>query len=238
MKMEGNTQKTILKYRGHSSFEYILPSGKNILIDPYKNSLFSKWFLRKFPKTKTDTLLISHPHFDHSAIERTEGSSEMFDTEIIKEMDGCKIYAIKGHHARPVKYSWWSLLFFGHKNLIFIIETNGVRICHWGDNDANLHENLLRKLGNIDVLLLPVDESEHLLRLKEVETITKKLSPKVVVPTHYLIPELTSPKSTLKTINNWLKQKTNVKYIPKEGIKISKNIFPSEQEIWVFQPIL
>lgn len=230
--------KTILKYRGHSSFEYILPSGKIILIDPYKNSLFSKWFLRIFPKTKTDILLISHPHFDHSAIERIEGNPEIFDTETIKEMAGCKIYAIKGHHARPTKYSWWFLLFFGHKNLIFIIETNGVRVCHWGDNDADLHENLLQKFGNIDVLLLPVDESEHLLTLKEVEMIAEKLSPKVIVPTHYLIPELTSPKSTLKTIDNWLKQKTNVKYISQEGIEISKDILPSSQEVWVFQPIL
>lgn len=231
------TPKTILKYRGHSSFEYILPSGKSILIDPYKNSLFSKWFLKQFPKTKTDVLLISHPHFDHSAIERIE-SSEIIDSETIKEIDDCKIYVIQGHHARPTKYSWWFLFFFGHKNLIFIFEINGVRLCHWGDNDSNLYEKLLQNLGSIDVLLLPVDESEHLLTLEEVEMISEKLSPKVVVPTHYLIPELTSPKSTLKSIDNWLKQKTNVKYISQEGIEISKDVLPSSQEVWVFQPIL
>jgi len=220
---------THIRYFGHSSFGLTTPEGIKIIIDPYQNSLFKYWFKQKFPKIKADIVIITHDHFDHNAWKRIKGKPQVIKEPSVYREKDYNMQIIKGKHAQSKKYNFY-------QNNIAVIEINKIRFCHWGDNDANITKNLSSKLQKIDVLIVPVDESEHLLTLKEVEKVIKKLSPRIVIPMHYFNQELTTKSSTLKSIDNWLKkQKNNIRKISARGITISHGDLPKKKEIWIFE---
>jgi L-ascorbate metabolism protein UlaG (beta-lactamase superfamily) len=223
------TTEVNLRYIGHASFEWITPKGTKIIIDPYNNSWWSHWFDQSFPPLTADLVLVTHPHFDHNAVNKIMGTPEVMNQPGVKEENDYIVYGISGHHARSDKY--------GHENTIFVVEINGIRFCHLGDNDADITDELKQQLGRIDVLLIPVDESEHLLTLGEVAMVIERLAPRIVVPMHYFNPGLTSNCSTLQPINKWLNQQSRLKKIPPEGVRLTIDALPSEREVWVFERV-
>ena len=215
-----------LRFLGHASFEWVTPTGTRIIIDPYDDSWWSHWFNRSFPQVPADFALVTHPHFDHDAVRKIAGEPQVLREAGVREGDGYTIRAVTGHHARSDKY--------GHRNLIFVIDVGGIRFCHWGDNDAHLTDEIRQEIGRVDVLMLPVDGSEHLLTLEEVAFVIQGLSPRVVVPMHYFEANLTSVCSTLLPIDNWLNRQNNVRRIPAGEMKLSPSELPRAQQIWVF----
>ncbi len=65
-------------------------------------------------------------------------------------------------------------------------------------------DDAVRAAGEIDVLMVPVDDSRHLLSFDEVDEVIRAFSPRAVIPMHYYIPGLTRESSTLKGIDEWL----------------------------------
>jgi L-ascorbate metabolism protein UlaG (beta-lactamase superfamily) len=217
-----------LYYLGHASFKWVTPSGTRIVIDPYRNPSQGRWFDRPFPEVEADLVLVTHAHFDHDAVSQVKGNPEVLDQAGVRCGADYVVQGITGHHARPEAY--------GKDNRMFVIQVSQVLFCHWGDNDAQVPDDLPRRLGPIDVLMLPVDESEHILTLPQVAEVAGRLSPKAIIPTHYFIPGLTSPHSTLEPIDGWLAQQPRVKKFSASGIAISTEVLPSRQEVWVFEP--
>jgi len=217
-----------LSYLGHASFKWVTPSGTRIVIDPYRNRSGRHWFDRRFPQVEADLVLVTHTHFDHDAIDRVTGHPEVLDTAGFKRGTDYLIQGLTGRHARAEAY--------GKENRILVIQVSGVRFCHWGDNGAQVPDDLSRTLGRIDVLMLPVDESEHVLTLSEVAEVIERLSPRVIVPTHYLIPGLTSPQSTLEPIDGWLARQPRVRRISASGVTLAPHTLPQTQEVWIFEP--
>lgn len=225
----GGTHEGVrLYYLGHASFKWVTPSGTRIVIDPYRNPSRGRWFDRRFPEVEADLVLVTHAHFDHDAVGQVKGNPEVLDQAGVKRGADYVVQGITGHHARAEAY--------GKENRIFVIGVNQVLFCHWGDNDAQVTDDLSRSLGPIDVLMLPVDESEHILTLPQVAGVTERLSPKAIIPTHYFIPGLTSPHSTLEPIDHWLAQRPRVRRISASGVAISSETLPRMQEVWVFEP--
>ena len=48
-------------------------------------------------------------------------------------------------------------------NCLIVVETGGLRILHWGDNRHNPPEHIWEQLGRTDILLMPVDDSQHVM---------------------------------------------------------------------------
>jgi L-ascorbate metabolism protein UlaG (beta-lactamase superfamily) len=46
---------------------------------------------------------------------------------------------------------------------LIVVETVGMRIVHWGDNHHDPPEDIWKALGRIDIALLPVDGSQHVM---------------------------------------------------------------------------
>jgi L-ascorbate metabolism protein UlaG (beta-lactamase superfamily) len=217
-----------LCYLGHASCKWVTPSGTRIVVDPYRNPSKGRWFDRSFPKVVADLVVVTHAHFDHDAISLVGGNPTVLDNVEVRQGADYTVQCIAGHHARAEKY--------GKENRILVIEVDGVRFCHWGDNRAEVSDGLLQILGRIDILALPVDQSEHILTLQEVAEVAERLSPEVIIPVHYFIPDLTSPQSTLKPIDDWLKTKPRLTRISGSGIVIFSETLPTTQEVWVFEP--
>jgi|Deesub1362A_J573_1020465.scaffolds.fasta_scaffold01825_12 L-ascorbate metabolism protein UlaG (beta-lactamase superfamily) len=216
-----------LQYFGHASFLWITPDGVRILIDPFGNSPEKTWFLKPFPRTACDILLITHPHFDHNAFERIEGRPSIIRNPIALEGDDFYIRGVMGRHAKGYGEE------FDQENLIFVLEIGGIVFCHIGDNRADLGRDILKAIGLIDVLLVPIDGLNHLLNDAEVERLIQSLRPLIVIPMHYHIPDLMAPKIPLGGIEKWVSQRVNARNIESSTVKISS--LPEQRETWVFR---
>jgi L-ascorbate metabolism protein UlaG (beta-lactamase superfamily) len=78
-------------------------------------------------------------------------------------------------------------------NSIFLIETGGLRIVHWGDNRQNPPQDIWDNLKDIDIAILPVSDDGRVLTPEWADTIASKMNAKVVIPTHYFMGNINIP---------------------------------------------
>jgi L-ascorbate metabolism protein UlaG (beta-lactamase superfamily) len=75
---------------------------------------------------------------------------------------------------------------------------------HWGDNRPDPNDHVWDMLGQIDVAIMPIDSSIHLLTYDETDTICARLGVKVIVPSHYFIWDLMQRSSTLQPATDYV----------------------------------
>ena len=214
-----------LAFFGSSAFRVTSPAGISVMCDPWRNFPTRKWdwYFKDFPRIPVDIGVSTHAHFDHDALHRldahvlidrligtytfgdvtirgiadkhaTDSSSAIYDfKKIILDFDGIDI-------TPPNNPRSWD-------HCLIVIETGGLRIVDWGDNRNNPPEEVWDMLGDIDIALLPVDGSRHVMGFHQVEHIIERLKPKVVVPHHYYIYDVIQRQSTLQTADAWVEEK-------------------------------
>ena len=96
---------------------------------------------------------------------------------------------------------------------LIVVETGGMRIVHWGDNRHNPPENIWKALGDIDIALLPIDGSQHVMGHVHAESIIDRLKPRVIVPHHYYIWDVLQRQSTLQIADDWVNSREQVERI-------------------------
>lgn len=209
-------------YFGSSAFRVTSPRGISVMIDPWRNHPSRKWdwYFHDFPITPVDIGCSTHAHFDHDALHRLDahvlldrliGSYRFGDVAIHGYADK---HAIDSSHAL---YDFKKILKEFHgvdveppnnprswDNCPIVVETGGLRVLHWGDNRHNPPESLWTALGRIDIALLPVDASQHVMGYDYVASIIERLRPRVIIPHHYYIWDVTQRQSTLQTADAWV----------------------------------
>ena len=183
--------EVVVEYIAHACFRIFGPDGTVLLIDPYADR---RWIPLDLPigalsGAALDAILITHPHYDHDA-GRFVGRPFPFPAEVpvlidsgVQRIGEFEITGILGKHAEPYGKE------FGQINTAFVVEIDGLRIAHVGDNGP-LSTRTARGLTDIDVLMMPIDGHEHLLSFDEVDEMIRTVSPRVVVPMHYEHPDL------------------------------------------------
>jgi L-ascorbate metabolism protein UlaG (beta-lactamase superfamily) len=214
-----------LAFFGSSAFRITSPAGISVMCDPWRNFPTRKWdwYFKDFPRVPVDIGVSTHAHFDHDALHRldahvlidrligtytfgdvtirgiadkheTDSSSAIYDfKKIILDFDGIDI-------TPPNNPRSWD-------HCLIVIETGGLRIVDWGDNRHNPPDEVWDMLGDIDIALLPVDGSRHVMGFHQVEHIIDRLKPNVVVPHHYYIYDVIQRQSTLQTADAWVEEK-------------------------------
>lgn len=103
-------------------------------------------------------------------------------------------------------------------NTIQILETGGLRIAVWGDNRPSPAPDLDKYLQHVDVLILPIDGSQHILTYAEVDQVIQRYSPKAIIPAHYLTEGAESVLSGLKSADFWVESQKNVRRIDRDEV--------------------
>ncbi len=163
----------IFQHIGHSEFLIETESGQRIVTDPYGEGC--GYPIRKL---KADTALVSHGHHDHNAVENLEGLQTIVDKPgLFTPAAGVRITALEAFHdeANGSKRG---------KTLLFLIETEGLRIVHLGDLGCMPDDDQIRQLTQPDVLMIPVG-GFYTIDGKTAREITAKLRPAVTFPMHY-----------------------------------------------------
>ena len=124
----------------------------------------------------------------------------------------------------------------GMKNVMFLLETGGLRFLHIGDNRADWPEEVNQAVGKVDVLLVTVDDTCHLLTYAEVDSVIERVNPRIVIPMHYRIPSLMPESCGLKPPDQWLATQSSVKQLKGHSAAISREELPASAQVWVFEP--
>lgn len=229
------TGSVTIEYIAHACFRLTSPSGKQVLIDPYASRV---WIGYDYPADiRADAVLISHPHYDHDGGEamklkvpwpsntlvlRTPGTNHIGDITVV---------GLAGKHADP-----WGKE-FGQSNTVWLLEIAGLRIVHVGDNGP-LSEQMIQRLGRVDVLMLPIDSEFHILKAPESAAIRKRLSPAVLIPMHYRQDDLEldpAKPEKLGGIEKWAKGEANVRHLATHKQEFTVANLPAKAEVLIFK---
>jgi L-ascorbate metabolism protein UlaG (beta-lactamase superfamily) len=199
-----------IEYIAHACFRVQSAVGTRILVDPYASRV---WIGYDFPtRLGADAVLITHPHYDHDAgvfLGRkppwTAEVRVLHDPGAYKVSD-VQITGVRGKHADPYGKE------FGQTNTIWLIEVDGLRIAHLGDNGP-LTDAAVQALGRVDILMMPIDVQHHILQQAQIAAIRRALRPRVLIPMHYRLPDLEVTEDSppdLGPIDPWLLPEKNV----------------------------
>jgi len=211
----------LVRWWGHACFEVRDKAvvvtdphdGKSVNMDP--------------PKVKADLVLISHGHGDHASGRGmvAKPGARVIDSSGTFEEKGIKVIGLETFHdeARGSKRG---------RNIIFAFEVDGIRFAHLGDLGHILPDDNIRKLGPIDILMIPVG-GYYTIDAKVATAIVEKMKPRVVIPMHYKVPRLDYP---IADAEPFLAGKKNVNRIGKSEASYTKAQLPETTRIDVFTP--
>lgn len=218
-------KKVRVAYYSNSAFQLTSPRGITIMVDPWRNDpsgVWGVWYRTEFPKAEVDIGMSTHAHFDHDAIGALESNMLLDRMAGSFSLGDVKITGIADKHqcVAPGIIAWTDAVrqLEGRENIcpptnsrhmdnnIYLIETGGMKFLMWGDNRPNPPSEVWEQIGNVDVVFVPVDGSEHILGYDQADSVLMKTGAKIAVPHHYLVPETTYVTSTLQTATEWVKR--------------------------------
>jgi L-ascorbate metabolism protein UlaG (beta-lactamase superfamily) len=120
---------------------------------------------------------LSHFHPGHSYIEGVANEPKQIKSPGEYEIGGTFITGVATFHDNKKGE-------LKGKNTIYVIEMDGITLCHLGDLGHPLSPHLVEELGDVDILFLPVGEVSTIPVDTAVE-IVRQLEPPIVIPMHY-----------------------------------------------------
>lgn len=213
-------------WHGQACFQIIAQPAKNsqvrIIIDPYSEEIGLK-----LPKLEADIVLTTHSHHDHNNIKAIAGNPFL--------IEGPGEYEIKGIFTQGIP-SWHDQEQGAKRgaNTIYAIEAEAIRICHLGDfGQAELSSEQLEKIGNVDILMLPVG-GVYTIDAESAAKVMSQIEPKITIPMHYSLPKL---KVKLEPLDKFLKIVGIKSVEPLSKLSIKKKDIPEEEsKIIVLKP--
>lgn len=160
-----------IEYIGHACFR-ITGGGMAWVCDPYDGSIGLDR-----PAVSADVTTLSHQHFDHNCLDALDGAGTVLSAEGEYDVGGAHFTLIKAYHDEVQ----------GGKrgeDLITVCELEGMRICHMGDIGHQLSDELLARIGRVDLLMLPVGGT-YTVDGEGAARMARAIAPRAVVPMHF-----------------------------------------------------
>ncbi|MDI6709541.1 MAG: MBL fold metallo-hydrolase [Thermoanaerobacterales bacterium] len=160
-----------IQWLGHACF-LLESGGRRLLTDPFDAAV-------GYPlaRVTVDYVTVSHLHHDHNNVKALPGRPRVIDTPGRQVLDGLEINGLQTYHDREK----------GAKrgpNTVFVLEWEGLRVCHLGDLGHLLSPDQVAAIGTVDVLCIPVGGFYTIDAAEAAETVAT-LAPAVVLPMHY-----------------------------------------------------
>jgi L-ascorbate metabolism protein UlaG (beta-lactamase superfamily) len=128
-------------------------------------------------RLQADIALISHSHPGHSFVDILQGDYKAISGPGEYEIKDTYITGIATYHDDMHGQK-------NGKNTIYVIEMEGVTLCHLGDLGHPLPPELIGDLGNINVLFVPVG-GRVTIGAAVAADLVRNLNPGIVIPMHY-----------------------------------------------------
>lgn len=172
----------------------------------------------RYPRQAAEIVTLSRRDDEGSSyLEGVSGDPMVFDAPGEYEHSGILVTAL------PTK------LPDGGRNLVFVIEIDGIRIGHLGRPAPNA--TAVDELKDVDVLLLPVGGGGSLAGAAAADVMTT-IDPHMAIPMNFKTEEETRD---LEPIDRFLKE-TGAKTEPQPRISVTRSTIPAELTVMLLQP--
>lgn len=166
-----------ISWYGHSCFKIQTKPKRgedevSIIIDPFDKSVG----LRR-PQGQTDIVTVSHEHTDHNDTALLKGDFFKVSAPGEYSIKGVSIEGIESFHDQEQGT-------LRGRNTLYVFEAEGLRVCHLGDLGHTLTEEQIDKIGDIDILMIPVGGT-YTLDAKGAKKVVGQIEPKMIIPMHF-----------------------------------------------------
>ncbi len=228
-----------ITWHGQSFFEIRSSQGTNIVIDPHAIEAYGR-----VQGVKADIVLVSHFHNDHTQI----GVIENVNEKTLQDKSVVLITGLKPGGKRPD----WNLVderikdvrirsvgvyhddvegMKDGKTAVFIIDMDGWKIVHLGDLGHDLSPEQIKRIGPVDVLMIPVG-GIYTLNGSQAKRVVKQLKPK-----EYIFPMHCGTKiyDDLLSAAEFLEDQPKANVAISDGNKVSLNRDPQRPRPLIVQ---
>lgn len=174
-----------LRWYGQSFFVLESSKGTKVAFDPHAIEAFGRH------DVTADVILMSHLHDDHTQIGVISNSAKAKAVQGLRQKGRTTDwvpadFTFKDVHVRSVgTYHDTVEGMQRGKNMVFIVEVDGLRVVHLGDLGHVLSPKDVQKIGPVDVLLIPVG-GVYTINGSEAKKVVEQLKPKrFIFPMHY-----------------------------------------------------
>jgi L-ascorbate metabolism protein UlaG (beta-lactamase superfamily) len=112
-----------------------------------------------------------------------------------------------------------------------VIDDGGMRLAHMGDLGHALTQDTIKKMGRIDIVLLPVG-GFYTIDSDEAGKVMQDINPRITIPMHYKTPKCEFP---IAGVDVFTAGKKGIKMANAYEIEVNKDGLPKEPEIIVMQ---
>jgi L-ascorbate metabolism protein UlaG (beta-lactamase superfamily) len=207
------TKKAVqIRWFGHSYFMLVTTAGTRIAFDPHAISEYG------IAPQSPDIVLMSHPHNDHNRKEILANA----ESKDLKAFQGVIPKGRMGEWAKideKVKDVRIRTVGVYHdeeegakrgKNSVFIVEADGLVICHLGDLGHELSDEQVKAIGPVDVLMIPIG-GIYTLNGETAKKVVAQLKPRLyILPMHYG----TRVYTDVQPPDEFLDGQKNVRHLP------------------------
>lgn len=214
-----------IRFLGHATFYLITGNGTRIVTDPYEPGGFGGAIGYGPIPDPADVVTVSHQHADHNDVKSVPGSPVVLSSAGEYTEKGVVFRGLATYHdeRRGAERG---------PNIVWSIETDGMRICHLGDLGATLAAEEVKHLGPIDVLMIPVGGT-FTLDARGATEVVNALKPRLAIPMHYRTPKV---KLNIAPVDDFLADKRNVQRLDGGEMTVSTDTLPRDTEIVVLKP--
>ncbi|MFH1638991.1 MAG: MBL fold metallo-hydrolase [Chloroflexota bacterium] len=207
-----------ITWLGHSCFR-IKGSHTAVITDP-----FAPEFGELPGKLSADIVTVSHAHPGHSYTDGVSNVKKVVAGPGEYEISGVLILGLATFHDRAGGTEKGT-------NTVYLMNIDGVTICHLGDLGHVLGAAEIEDLGNIDVLMVPVGGVSTMDATLAAEMV-RRLEPKVVIPMHYRFNER---DSGLETADRFLGEIGVAEISPQPKLTLTRSKLPLSTQVYLLE---
>jgi L-ascorbate metabolism protein UlaG (beta-lactamase superfamily) len=213
-----------IKYLGHSAFLVTTDNKTRIITDPYApDSRLTHGRITE----PADVVTVSHGHRDHDGAGAVPGNPEVIKHTGTTTSANIEFHGIASFHD-DVKGGERG------NNTIFCFEADSVRVCHLGDLGHLLDESLLKEIGRVDVLMVPVG-GYYTLDARAAQQVCRQLKPRVIIPMHYYTEK---GLDNISGVDAFIEGKPNVMQTNTSDIEFRQGALPATTQTIVLRAAL
>jgi len=171
-------------------------------------------------KAQADMVTISHAHPGHGYLETLQEGYRAIKGPGEYEIKDTYITGIPTFHddAQGKKLG---------KNTVYVIEMEGVTLCHLGDLGHNLSPEVTGELGNINVLFIPIG-GHSTIGATLAADLVRSINPGYVVPMHY---KTADEKADLEFPEKFLKELGLKDLVVQPKVMVTRTNIPAATQV-------
>ncbi|NQV13129.1 MAG: MBL fold metallo-hydrolase [Parcubacteria group bacterium] len=168
-------------------------------------------------RTRADIVLASNSNKENNNIDSLKDDPFVIDGPGEYERMGVTVKGITSHQDNKEGQEQGL-------NIIYIVNIEGIRICHLGNLGHTLTPKQVERINGVDILLAPVGASN--ISLNKIIDVIGEIEPRMVIPMHYSIPKV---KEKLVPVDKFLAEMGAKKETALPKLVIKKKDLPTEE---------